>query len=91
MKGNMNLSDEFKEALVEAAAPPASKFIRCEDGSYLTIAHVTRWFVVEDGVTRKGEIKASIPGPAHPFTIARYDDKHTAIFKLAELIVSLEG
>jgi len=68
-----------------------SRYILCEDGSYLHVRNVTRLFVVEDGVTRRGNIKASVIGPAMPFTVAEYDTQHEAELALQALIAQLEG
>ncbi len=67
-------------------------FIKAADGSYLQAAHITRLFLQED-VTAPASVavKASIPGPGHPFTIAVYSERAVAEEALAKLVLALEG
>lgn len=68
-----------------------NKYIRCDDGSYLAVRHVSRLFVQEDVTTDTGVLKASIPGPAHPFTVAKYDSARDAQIALLDLIERIEA
>jgi hypothetical protein len=70
---------------------PNLQFIMCEDGSYLHIRNITRMWVAEDTITRRGEIKASMIGPAMPFTVAEYDTKDRAAQALLALVTEIEG
>lgn len=63
-----------------------SKFILCEDGSYLHIKNITRLWVAEDAITRRGQIKASMIGPAMPFTVSEHDTKDSAAMALQALV-----
>jgi hypothetical protein len=71
------------------------KWLRCDDGSYIQVRHITRLFVQEDIVADCAWICASIPGPAHPFKIAQfresdYSAHNNAVFWLNDLIDRLE-
>lgn len=63
------------------------RWIFAEDGSAIQACHVTRIFYDYD-VTRKAyTVKVSIPGPAHPFTVFRYDTQSQAEEAIKDLVV----
>lgn len=68
-----------------------SKFILCEDGSYLKVKNITRMWAAEDAITRRGTIKASMIGPAMPFTVSEHDTKDRAAQALQALVALVEG
>lgn len=70
--------------------PKRSKFILCENGSYLLVRNITRLFVQTDEIKRTGVIKASTVGPAMPFVVASYDNKLAAKVALQELVDRIE-
>ena len=61
------------------------KYVLCTDGSYVTVALVTRWFVQEDVTSGTALIKASAPG-FHPFTVAKMNNLEAALAALEDLI-----
>lgn len=68
-----------------------AKFIMCEDGSFLKIKNITRLWTEEDAISRRGAIKASMIGPAMPFTVAEFNTKSDAAMALRALIDLAEG
>lgn len=66
------------------------RFIKCDDGSYLYVRNITRVFITTDVTDENAIIKASVIGPAMPFTVTKYPDKHQAELALVDLILRLE-
>jgi hypothetical protein len=72
--------------------PGRAGYVKAEDGSYIAIAHVYRWFISEDATRRKGQfsVRASLPGPQQPFAIMSWDSREKAEEALAKLIMAVE-
>jgi hypothetical protein len=68
-----------------------SKSIHCEDGGYLLVRNITRLFLAVDTISREATIKASVIGPAMPFTVAKHSTSAIARNHLEDLIDMIEG
>lgn len=52
--------------------------VLCDNGAYINVASVYRWFIDEDISIDKYTVQASIVGPQRPFSVTTRDSKPEA-------------
>lgn len=65
-----------------------SVVVQCDDGSYLNVGLVYRWFIDEDITNRSMPftIMASVQGPQHPFKVFHRETRERAQTTLDDIL-----